>query len=416
MSERDLPRPPRGTFSPSTLDGELTHDLETLRRAGLYRTLRNVSHRSDATVLLEQRPAVDFGSNDYLGLAGDPRLAAAIEDFLTHESTGAAAARLISGNHPVHTQLEAELAEFKRTEAALLFASGYMANLGAIPALVGKRDVVYADALNHASLIDAVRLSRAESRVFPHNDLDALRRMLTEDAGTYRRRLIVVDGMFSMDGEVFPLDRLVPLAREFDAWTYVDDAHGTAVLGNDGRGAAEYCGVEGEIDVIMGTLGKALGSAGAFIAGSHALIDFMLHRARSFVFTTASPPALAIAAREVLRIAQAEPWRRETLRANTRRLRQGLRTIGHPGEGADDSYIIPVLIGATDHTVRIGDLLRGTGYIVGAVRPPTVPMGTSRLRITVNAAHTPEQIDGLLDTLDTAFRAITEPALPSGMA
>lgn len=399
--------------SPRSMDAELQRDLDTLARAGLYRTLRNVSRRRGATMVWDHRPGVDFGSNDYLGLASDPRLAATIEDFLTHDATGAAAARLISGNHPVHTQLEQELAAFKHTEAALLFNSGYTANLGAIPALVGKRDVVYADALNHASLIDAVRLSRAEARIFPHNDIDALRRMLAEDAGKFRRRLIVVDGMFSMDGEVFPLDALVPLAREFDAWTYVDDAHGTAVLGAEGRGAAEYRGVEGQIDVIMGTLGKALGTAGAFIAGSRTLIDFMRHRARSFVFTTSSPPALAAATREALRIVRDEPWRRTRLIDNTRQLREGLRALGRPAEGSDDSYIIPLLIGPSDKTVRIGELLRDAGYLVGVVRPPTVPMGTSRLRIAVSAAHTPDQIDGLLDKLKTAFTTVLDSPIPS---
>jgi 8-amino-7-oxononanoate synthase len=397
----------------SSMLAELTRDLETLRRAGLYRTLRHASRRQGVTMVLDHRPTIDFGSNDYLGLAGDPRLASIIEEFLVHEATGAAAARLISGNHPVHTQLEAELAAFKRTEAALLFSSGYMANVGAIPALVGKRDVVYADELNHASLIDAVRMSRAESRVFPHNDVTALRHMLQADAGKFRRRLIVVDGMFSMDGEVFPLDALVPVAREFDAWTYVDDAHGTAVLGAEGRGALEYRGVEGQIDVVMGTLGKALGTAGAFVAGSSTLIEFLRHRARSFVFTTGSPPALAAAAREALRIARDEPWRREALHANARRLRAGLRALGHPGEGSEDSYIVPVRIGPTDKTVRIGELLRDAGYLVGAVRPPTVPMGTSRLRITVSAAHTVEHIDGLLAKLGPAFATLSEPSVPS---
>jgi 8-amino-7-oxononanoate synthase len=389
------------------LHAALSRDLDTLQRAGLYRTLRDVSHRRGATVTLDGRPGIDFASNDYLGLASDPRLAQAIATFVAHDTVGAGAARLISGNHPEHQALERELAAFKRTEAALLFSSGYTANLGAIPALVGKRDVVYTDALNHASLIDAVRLSRAETRVVPHADVAALRRMLQDDLGKFRRRLIVVDGMFSMDGDVFPLHDLVPLAREFDAWTYMDDAHGTGVLGAEGRGAAEYRGVEGEVDVIMGTLGKALGTVGAFVAGSHELIQFMVHRARAFVYTTGTPPAYAAAAREALRIVQAEPWRRAQLHANARRLREGLRVIGHPAEGADDSYIVPVIVGPTDKTTRVGDTMRAQGYIVGAVRPPTVPLGTSRLRLTVSAAHTSEQIDGLLAALGPALDTST---------
>jgi 8-amino-7-oxononanoate synthase len=377
----------------SSLSSTLADDLDTLKRAGLYRTLRAVEQRSGATVLCNGVPAIDFSSNDYLGLAGDPRLGEAIAKFLRTDATGAGAARLITGNHPEQVALEAELAAFKRTDAALLFGSGYAANLGVIPALVGKRDVVYADELNHASLIDAVRLSRAEARIVPHCDLGALRTMLQADAGKFRRRLIVVDGVFSMDGDLFPLDELVPLAREFDAWTYVDDAHGTALLGATGRGVVEHFGVEGEIDIIMGTLGKSLGSSGAFIAGSATLIQFLLHRARSFVYTTSTPPALAVATREALRIAAAEPWRRENVRANARRLRAGLAAMGKPAGGMEDGYIIPVILGASDVVTLVGDAARAAGYLVGAVRPPTVPRGTARLRLTVNAAHTAEQID-----------------------
>jgi 8-amino-7-oxononanoate synthase len=380
------------------LNEALARELDTLERAGLRRVLRAVEQRRGAEILLDGKLAVDFSSNDYLGLACDSRLADAATALLQSDGTGAAAARLISGNHPVHTQLERELARFKGTEAALLFGSGYTANLGTIAALAGRRDVIYADALNHASLIDAARLSQAEVRVFPHLQLAALGEMLTEDLGKFRRRLIVVDGAFSMDGDLFPLDELVPLARKFGAWTYVDDAHGTAVLGENGRGSAEYFGVEGEIDVIMGTLGKALGAYGAFVAGSATLIEFLLHRARAFVFTTASPPALAAATLEALRIVRCESWRRDRLRQNARLLRRGLVAMGWTIEGGDDGYIIPVMLGSSDEVMRVGTALREGGYLVGAVRPPTVPMGTSRLRITVSAAHTPEQIDGLLQT------------------
>lgn len=345
------------------------------------------------------RPAVDFSSNDYLGLAVDPRLAEAAAVALRQAGTGAAAAPLISGHHPLHDELERALAACKGAEAALLFTSGWAANLGAIPALAGRGDAVYSDALNHASLIDGCRLSRAEPRIFPHADLDALEALLAADAGRFRRRLIVVDAVFSMDGDLFPLAALVRIARRYGAWTYVDDAHGTGVLGAEGRGAAERWGVEGEVDVVMGTLGKALGTAGAFVAGPAVLRDLLLNRARSFVFSTASPPALAAAALEALRIAHAEPWRRERLRANALRLREGLEQLGHPPPGEPDGHIVPVVIGPADATVRAGDQLRERGWLVGAVRPPTVPAGTSRLRITLSAAHTDEQVDGLLAAL-----------------
>jgi len=382
----------------------LAHDLDTLSRAGLRRSLRTVEHRKGAEIVVDGKTTIDFSSNDYLGLAGDPRLAQAAATFLDQSHVGPAAARLISGNYAVHTELEAALARFKNTDAALLFSSGYMANIGAIPALVARRDVIYADALNHASLLDATRLSRAEVRVFPHLDLGALRQMLIEDAGKFRRRLIVVDGVFSMDGDLFPLDQLVPLAREFDAWTYVDDAHGTAVLGANGRGSVEHFGMEGKIDVIMGTLGKALGTAGAFIAGSSTLIEYLLHRARSFVFTTSSPPVLAAITLKSLEIVRDEPWRREQLIANARYMRAGLVEMGREAPGEPDSYIVPVMIGSVNETVRVGTALREAGYLVGAVRPPTVPLGTSRLRITMCSAHTQQQMDGLLKTLKAVLQ------------
>ena len=382
-----------------SLDDALAAELGELERAGLRRSLRTVEKREGAVVSVDGRPAVDFSSNDYLGLAADPRIADAAARALREAGTGGAAARLISGNHPLHEALEAELARFKGTDAALLFSSGYAASTGALPALAGRGDALYSDALNHASLIDGCRLSRAALRVFPHLDIDALDAALDEDRGRFRRRWIVVDSVFSMDGDLFPLDRLVEVARRHGAWIYLDDAHGTGVLGAHGRGAAEHWGVEGEIDVTMGTLGKALGTAGAFVAGSRALRDLLLNRARSFVFTTATPPALAAAALEALRIARAEPWRRDRLRAAARRLREGLRSIGIAVDGEPDGHVVPVMIGGEDETMRAGNLLRERGFLVGAVRPPTVPPGTSRLRLTLSAAHTNAQIDALLAAL-----------------
>jgi 8-amino-7-oxononanoate synthase len=389
----------------TSLDTDLAGRLAELERAGLRRALRNVERRAGAEVVADGQSAIDFSSNDYLGLAADPRIAQAAANALAEAGTGAGAARLISGNHPLHERLEREIAAFKQAPAALLFPSGYTANTGAIPALVGRGDAVYSDALNHASLIDGCRLSRAEARVFPHGDVDALGRMLRDDAGRFARRMIVVDGMFSMDGDLFPLDRLVELARTHGAWTYVDDAHGTGVLGPNGRGAAEHFGVEDAVDVRMGTLGKALGTAGAFIAGSERLREWLLNRARPFVFTTGSPPALAAATLEALRIVRDEPWRRERLRENARRLRAGLASLGHAPPGEADGHVVPVRTGDAEATMRIGAALRERGLLVGAVRPPTVPPGGSRLRITLGAAHTAEQIDRLLDALRTELPA-----------
>jgi 8-amino-7-oxononanoate synthase len=387
------------------MDLDLSARLEELRRAGLRRALRSVERRAGAEIVVDGRGAIDFSSNDYLGLAADPRIARAGAAALDRAGTGAGAARLISGNLQPLERLEREIAELERAPAALLFASGYAANTGAIPALVGRGDAVYSDALNHASLIDGCRLSRAELRIFPHRDLDALDRLLREDEGRFARRMIVVDAVFSMDGDLFPLDRLVELARAHGAWTYVDDAHGTGVMGPNGRGTAEHFGVEDAIDVRMGTLGKALGTSGAFVAGSERLREWLLNRARPFVFSTAAPPALAAATLEALRIVREEPWRRERLRENARRLRAGLAAIGHEISGEADGHIVPVLTGDAERTIRAGAALRERGFLVGAVRPPTVPPGGSRLRITLSAAHAGEQIDGLLDALRTELPA-----------
>ncbi len=382
------------------IDAALAAELDTLDRAGLRRVLRSVQGRRGAHVVLDGREAIDFSSNDYLGLASDPRIAEAVAQALRDDAIGAGAARLISGNHPRHEALERELAEFKRAEAALLFGSGYLANAGTIPALVGRRDVIYADALNHASLIDGCALSRATVRTFGHSDLAQLADLLEADRGTFRRRLVVVDGVFSMDGDLFPLCDLVTIARAYDAWTLVDDAHGSGVIGPTGRGSVEHWKMEGQIDVVMGTLGKAFGVAGAFVTGSRVLIDYLMHRARSFVFTTAQPSVLAVAASTALRLVATGDDRRVRLRRNARRVREALRARGRPATGPDDGHIVPLIIGESDATARIGVALRQRGILVGAVRPPTVPMGSARLRITVSAAHTDGDIDRLLDALD----------------
>ena len=384
----------------------LDEEVQALDAAGLRRTMRAVQQRHAGSVLVHGERVADFASNDYLGLAADPRVARAAMAVLQTEGTGAGAARLISGNHPVHEALERALARFKGCEHALLFPSGYMANIGVIPALVGPDDVVYSDALNHASLIDGCRLSKATLRVFPHNDLAALAAMLEADRHQFRRALIVVEGVFSMDGDVFPLDGLVPLARQYGAWTYVDDAHGTGVLGASGGGTIEQQGMTGQIDVVMGTLGKALGTSGAWVAGSLPLIEFLTSRARAFVFTTGSPPALAAASLEALRIAQVEPWRRDAVRQRARQLRTRLREAGHHVPGTVDGHIVPLMIGDPLRTMAVVADMRRRGFLVGGVRPPTVPPGTSRLRVSLSAMHPPELVDALAANLIDVLRGV----------
>lgn len=388
------------------MDAALIEELQSLQAAGLRRTLQQVHQRRAGTVLLNGERVADFASNDYLGLAADPRLARAAAAVLQAEGMGAGAARLISGNHPLHDALERALAHFKGCERALLFPSGYMANIGAIPALVGPGDVIYSDALCHASLIDGCRLSKAAIRVFPHADLDALAGMLADDRHAYRRALIVVEGVFSMDGDLFPLEGLVPLARRFDAWSYVDDAHGTGVLGATGAGSVEQCDVTGQIDVIVGTLGKAMGTSGAYVTGSRPLVDYLTSRARSFIFTTGTPPAVAAATLEALRLVQVESWRREAVRDRARRLRDRLRAAGREARGMSDGHIVPIMVGDVGATMRLVGEMRRRGFLVGGVRPPTVAPGTSRLRVSVSAVHPMELVDALAANLIDVMRGM----------
>ncbi len=387
----------------------LSAELDALAHAGLRRTLRSVRQRRAGTVLLDGDRIADFASSDYLGLAADPRIARAAAAVLESEGTGSGASRLITGTHPLHRALEDELARFKQCERALLFPSGYMANVGTIPALVDTRDVVYADALNHASLTDGIRLSGATVRTIPHLDLDALAHQLLQDAGQFRRSLVVVEGIFSMDGAQYPLEQLVPLARRFNAWTYVDDAHGTGVCGDNGRGALDASGVSPHIDVVVGTLGKAFGTCGAYVAGSHALIELLLNRARSFVYTTSTPPALAAATLEALLIAESEPWRRQAVHERARRLRMRLTTAGFDVPGPSNGHIATVHIGDPVRTMHIVTNMRARGFLIGGVRPPTVPNGTSRLRMTVSALHPEDLVDALAANLLDVINATPHP-------
>ena len=384
----------------------LDEALFALQSAGLKRALRPVRQRRGGSVQIEHDRVADFASNDYLGLAADARIARAATAVLQAEGTGAGAARLISGHHPIHEALENEIAAFKQTARALLFPAGYMANIGTIPALAAEGDVIYTDELNHASIVDGCRLSKATKRIFPHCNVDALRQMLEADKGQFRRSMIVVEGVFSMDGDVFPLDQLVALAKVYNAWTYVDDAHGTGILGRTGRGTPEYFGVSQDIDVVVGTLGKAFGTMGAYVAGSRSLIEFLISTARAFIFTTGTPPAMAAATLEALHIVKAEPWRRDAVRDRARQLRDRLRAGGRETTGLADGHIIPIRIGDPVLTMAIVVDLRRRGYLVGGVRPPTVPSGTSRLRVSVSAVHPPEVIDAFAASLLEAMRGI----------
>lgn len=343
------------------------------------------------------RTLLNFASNDYLGLANDPRVRAAAARVAA-ESWGATASPLVCGWHPEHEALARDLAAFEGTEAALLFPSGFAANSGAIAALVGPGDAVFADRLDHACLVAGARLAGAQLRVYPHNDAARLAALLDRQRARFRRVLIATDGVFSMDGDLAPLPELVEIASRFDAMLLVDEAHGTGVHGATGRGASEYLGVSDQIPIRVGTLSKALGSLGGFVAGSRRLIEHLLNTSPTFAFSTAMPPAAAAAARESLAIARAEPWRRETLQAQSAMLRARLVSIGREIP-AGMGPIIPVILGEPERTLAASAALRERGLLVPAIRPPTVPRGTSRLRISLCANHAEEDIHALGDAL-----------------
>ena len=341
-----------------------------------------------------------FASNDYLGLAMHPEVIQASVEATQRFGAGSGAARLVSGSLPPHQELETALAEFKGTEAALTYSSGYLANIGTIPVLIGQGGLILADRLCHASLIDGCRLSAADFRIYRHNDMSHLESLLTVRRQA-RRTLIVTDGLFSMDGDLAPLPELSRLAQEYEADLYIDDAHGTGVMGPHGRGTAEHFGLEASISFQMGTLGKAFGSSGAYLAGSSTLIQYLMNTSRSFIFTTAPPPGTAAAATTAIRIVQREPERRARLWANRERLFTGLTQLGF-SLSPSISPIIPILVGSAETTLSFARYLLTEGVYAPAIRPPTVPDATSRIRVTVTSEHTPSHIEQALAAFQRA--------------
>jgi len=375
------------------IERELAAELDALAAQGLRRSLLPVDARRAASVRAGKRTLVDFASNDYLGLATDPSMASAACAAASKWGSGSAASRLLSGSLSLHSDLEAKLARLKGEEAALVFSSGYLANLGAITALASERDVVLVDRLNHASLIDAARLSRAKFWVYPHLDVAAASRLL-DRAASFRRRFVVTDSYFSMDGHVAPLADLAELCAKKKASLVVDEAHATGVFGEKGGGLVEEAGLEGRVDVTIGTLSKALGSVGGFVAGSGVLKEYLVNSCRPFIYTTAPAPAASAAAARAVDIVRAKPALRRKLHANAAALRERLLSSGHDLMGSAGP-IVPVRAPGTAAAVAWRDRLFAEGFYVPAIRPPSVPKGTDRLRISVSAAHTPVQIERL---------------------
>jgi len=383
----------------NSMDATLQAQLNLRREEHLYRTRLNVASGCSSTLSVEGRSLINFCSNDYLGLASHPDISLALKQAADLYGTGSGASHLVSGHSVVHQKLEEQLAEYSGRPRALLFSTGYMANMGAINALVGRRDLVLQAQLNHASLLDGGRLSQADFKRYKHVDMASLEQRLEQSSA--ERKLVVSDGVFSMDGNLAPLSEISTLAEKHSAWLMVDDAHGVGVLGPQGGGLVEQLGMNlKQVPVLVGTLGKSFGTFGAFVAGSEALIETLIQFSRSYIYTTALPPAVAAATLASLKIVRQESWRRDKLVQLVTRFRRGAEQIGLQ-LGASNTPIQPVLINNDAKVVQVGQSLRDAGFLVGAIRPPTVPVGTGRLRITFSADHSEEQVDQLVAALDS---------------
>jgi 8-amino-7-oxononanoate synthase len=363
------------------------------------RHLKTFERLSPTRATIDGREVTLFCANDYLGLAMHPEVISAAEEASENHGFGAGSAPLISGHSGYHENLRREIADFKSAASSLLFGSGYLANTGIIPALAKEGDIIFSDRLNHASIIDGCRLSKAEVNVYGHNDHAGLKKLLSEKKG-HKKRVIVTEGIFSMDGDIATLPELARLSEEYDALLMVDEAHSTGVLGSTGRGIFEHFNLSAGADIIqMGTLGKALGSYGAFAAGSPEIIDLLINSARSFIFSTALPAPACAASSAALKVLSTEPERLARMHDNARMLRDGLKKSGFKVTGGA-TPIIPVIVGGADEAVKLSGALLDAGFYAPAIRPPTVPEGQCRIRFTVSAAHERSQIEALLGTVE----------------
>lgn len=376
----------------------LQNQIARLQEQHLFRSLLPIGSEQSSIIEQDGRRYLLFCSNNYLGLANHPAMKAAAASAAQHWGTGAGASRLISGNIDLNRSLELRLAQFKRTESALVFNSGYMANIGAISALIQKTDLILADRLNHASLVDGCRLSKGTFRIYRHKDMDQLRKLLS-NRGKNQNTLIVTDGIFSMDGDIAPLPEILSLAEEYDAFVYLDDAHGTGVLGPRGRGTCDHFQLSNSRIIQMGTLSKALGGFGGFVAGSDLLVTYLINKARPFIYTTALPPSVLASALAALELIEENQSLRDQLWKNRDYLSQGLGRFGFDLCGSE-TPIIPLRVGGSEKALLFSQKLSVEGVFIPAIRPPTVPAGTSRLRISLMATHTREQIDFLLLLLE----------------
>lgn len=377
----------------------LSTALSERKKNHLYRQRRVLQSAQGAEVVVDGKPYINFCSNDYLGLANHPDVIAAFQQAANDFGVGSGASHLVCGHSSLHHQLELELAEFLGRDRVLLFSTGYMANLGVVNALLGKNDYVFEDKLNHASLLDAGLLSGARFQRFLHNDIGSLESRLAK-AGE-GKKLILVDSVFSMDGDFAPLTELAALAKKYNAWLMADDAHGVGVLGEHGAGCVEHFNLDQQqLPIVMGTMSKGFGGFGAFVAGSEALIETLIQFARSYIYTTALPPAVAAAALASLKIIRTDTERRQHLHDLIAHFKQGAKRHGL-ALMPSDTAIQPLMVGASDKALRISQALADRGFLVSAIRPPTVPANSARLRITLSASQTVPQVDALLEALNT---------------
>jgi len=369
---------------------DLEQELAKLREDSLFRELKSVTGVLNEWVEIKGKRLLNLSSNNYLGIAGHPLLKAAAIQAVQQLGCGATSARLIVGNYELYDQVEKDLAQFKDTEAALIFNSGYTANLGIIPALAGRGDIIISDKINHASIIDGIRLSGAEFLRYKHTDMADLERCLKKAEG-YRRKLIITDSVFSMDGDLAPLPAIVELKEKYGAVLMIDEAHGSGIFGENGRGLAEFYKVTDRVEITMGTLGKAFGCSGAYVAGRKVLIDYLRNKARSFIFTTGLPPSVLASVQAALQVLQQESWRREEVLSKAAWVRKELTEAGFELLNSQ-SQIIPILVGGNAATLEFSNRLFDVNILAMAVRPPTVPLNAARLRLTVMATHSNEEL------------------------
>ncbi|HEU5257481.1 MAG TPA: glycine C-acetyltransferase [Vicinamibacterales bacterium] len=382
----------------------LAEELDTLKSQGLYRRLRVLDDEQKAHTSIDHRSVVNLSSNNYLGLTTHPRLRERALEATRTLGVGSGSVRTIAGTMSIHMELERRLAAFKRTEATVVFQSGFTANAGTVSSILGKEDFIISDELNHASIIDGARLSRATIKVFPHRDAKAAR-AIVQELPRDRRRLIISDGVFSMDGDLGALPALCDVAEEFGCVMMVDDAHASGVFGTNGRGTIDHFGLHGRVDIQVGTLSKAIGALGGYVAGSRALIEFLYHRARPFLFSTSHPPAVAASCLAAIDVLEGEPELIERLWDNTRFFKSGLQSLGFD-TGASESPITPVIVGDAALAMKLSDVLFENGVFAQGLGFPTVPRGRARVRTIVTATHTRDELQFALDGFAKVGRSI----------